>query len=258
MTPTPADSGLWVRRYHPASDSRARLICFPHAGGSASYFHPVSAALTPLVEVAAIQYPGRQDRRLDPCIDDVGELAARVWDELRPQLTDDRPVALFGHSMGAVVSFEVARLMERDSGAGPLVLFASGRRAPSRTRDENVHQRDDAGIIDELRGLGGTDSRVLSDPELLEMILPALRSDYRAVERYSRDAGVTIGSPISVMVGDSDSRTSMEEAHAWQDHTTAGIEVHTYTGGHFYLEQHQAAVIGTIRDTLSKRGVPLG
>jgi surfactin synthase thioesterase subunit len=255
VTQRPADSGLWVRRYHPAPGSRVRLFCFPHAGGSASYYHPVSAALSPAVEVAAIQYPGRQDRRLEPCVEDIGTLAALVWDELRPRLADGtgRPVALFGHSMGAVVAFEVARLMERDTGTGPAVLFASGRRAPSRTRDENVSGRDDAGVVREMRDLGGTDSRLLADPELLEMILPALRSDYRAIEKYHRGTDARITAPISVLVGDTDPRTTPEEAHAWREHTTGEVEVHTYPGGHFYLERQQAAVLGTIRDTLAKR-----
>lgn len=189
-THTSSDTSLWVRRYHPAPDSPVRLVCFPHAGGSASYFNPVSAALSPAVEVAAIQYPGRQDRRTDPCVGDLGELAALVWEQLRQVLAERPgvPTALFGHSMGSIVAFEVARLMEREPGTGPLVLFASGRRAPSIPHDDNVSSRDEAGIVAEMRALGGTDSRVLSDPELLEMVLPALRNDYRAVENYCSDS----------------------------------------------------------------------
>jgi pyochelin biosynthesis protein PchC len=262
-THTRSDISLWLRRYHPAPSSRVRLVCFPHAGGSASYFHSVSAALAPAVEVAAVQYPGRQDRRADPCIDDIGELAARVWEQLRQVLAErpEVPTALFGHSMGSIVAFEVARLMERDTGTGtgtcpgPLVLFASGRRAPSIPHDDDISGRDEAGIVAEMRALGGTDSRVLSDPELLEMVLPALRSDYRAVESYCRDAGTRISAPVSVLVGDTDPRTSMEQARAWSGHTSGAMEIHTYPGGHFYLEHNQAAVRGTISDTFAKHGI---
>lgn len=258
-THTPSDTSLWLRRYHPAPGSRVRLVCFPHAGGSASYYHPVSAALSPAVEVTAVQYPGRQDRRAEPCVDDLGDLAARVWEHLRPALAERQglPTALFGHSMGAVVSFEVARLMERDTGAGPLVLFASGRRAPSIPQDDDISSRDEAGIVREMRALGGTDSRVLSDPELLEMVLPALRSDYGAVERYRRGTDARISAPVSVLVGDSDPRTTLEQARAWDLHTSGGTSLHTYTGGHFYLEHHQNAVLDTIRGTLAEHGLPV-
>ncbi|SES46678.1 Surfactin synthase thioesterase subunit [Streptomyces sp. yr375] len=258
-THTPSDTSLWVRRYHQAPGSRVRLICFPHAGGSASYFNPVSAALSPAVEVAAIQYPGRQDRRAEPCVGDLRELAALVWEQLRPVLAErpEVPTALFGHSMGSIVAFEVARLMEREPGTGPLVLFASGRRAPAIPHDDDISGRDEAGIVAEMRALGGTDSRVLADPELLEMVLPALRNDYRAVESYCSDADTRISAPVSVLVGDTDPRTSMEQAHAWSGHTSGTMEIHTYPGGHFYLEHNQAGVLGTIRDTLTKHGIRL-
>ncbi|MEU3349650.1 alpha/beta fold hydrolase [Streptomyces sp. NPDC006700] len=252
MTLSAAESDQWIRRYNPAPESRLGLVCFPHAGGSAPYYSPVSAALAPAYEVTAVQYPGRQERRHTPCIDDIGELARQAHAALADAgiVGPGRPVALFGHSMGAVVAFEVARLMERD-GAGPLVLFASGRRAPSRFREESVHLRDDDGIIADIRALGGTDSRILQDRELLEMVLPTLRSDYRAVERYWRGTDVRIGAPIAVLVGDSDPHTTPEEALAWRDHTSGGCEVHTFPGGHFYLEDRQQEVLATVTEVLA-------
>ncbi|MCX4750305.1 alpha/beta fold hydrolase [Kitasatospora sp. NBC_01287] len=251
MTTPVVDSALWIRNYHPAPQARARLVCFPHAGGSASYYFPVSAALSPELDVFAVQYPGRQDRRADPFIDTIDELADVIHLALTPTVRDGGPFAFFGHSMGSVLAFEVARRFEERDGISPAAVFASGRRAPSRLREENVHLRDDAGIIKEMRNLGGTDSRVLGDPELLAMVLPAIRNDYRAVERYSRGTDARIAAPIVVLTADDDPRTTVEEARAWSDHTTGTSELHTFTGGHFYLEQHAGPVINVISRTMA-------
>lgn len=166
------DTGLWMRRFHPADDAAVRVVCFPHAGGAASYFFPVASALSPAADVLAVQYPGRQDRRREPCIDNIEALADAVLAELPHWL--DRPLVLFGHSMGATVAFEVARRLERD-GTIPLALVVSGRRAPSRHRVETVHLRDDNGLITELKALSGTDAQVFGNEELLRMVLPAVR-----------------------------------------------------------------------------------
>lgn len=256
MTLSAAESDQWIRLYNPAPEGSLGLVCFPHAGGSAPYYSPVSAALAPSYEVTAIQYPGRQERRRTPCIDDIGELARQAHAALvrTGTIASGRPVALFGHSMGAIVAFEVARLMERDGGSGPVVLFASGRRAPSRFREDNVHLRDDDGIIEDIRALGGTDTRVLEDRELLDLVLPTLRSDYRAVERYRRGTDATIDAPIAVLVGDSDPHTTPQEALAWAEHTTDSCEVHTFPGGHFYLEDQQTEVLRTVTDVLERLG----
>src|SRR5947207_7750544 len=108
MTALVSDDGLWIRRFHPAPPGTPRLVCLPHAGGSASFYFPVSRALSPAVDVLAVQYPGRQDRRHERCVDNIPELAAQVLAVLRPWLTG--PTALFGHSMGASLAFELARL----------------------------------------------------------------------------------------------------------------------------------------------------
>ncbi|WP_018502753.1 thioesterase II family protein [Parafrankia discariae] len=253
MTTAPADDSLWLRRFHSAPPSQTpqgqmTLVCFPHAGGSASFFYPVSAALQPTLQVLALQYPGRQDRRHEPCLTSIAELADETFTALRPLL--DRPLAFFGHSMGATLAFEVAVRMKQRLGLAPATLFASGRRAPSRHRHETVHQLGDAGLIGELKKLSGTDSRVLGDLELLQSILPAIRGDYRAAETYRYTPGPRLDCPVIVLTGDQDPKVTLDEARAWADHTTGPSELRVFPGGHFYLANHQTAVINLISDQL--------
>ncbi|MFG1780706.1 thioesterase II family protein [Micromonospora sp. NPDC049051] len=248
MTTPDTDNGLWVRRFHPAPGGARRLVCLPHAGGSASFYFPVSRSLSPAVEVLSIQYPGRQDRRHEKCIGDIHQLAREVFTVLRPWL--DEPVAIFGHSMGASVGFELARLIEQDGGRAAH-LFASGRRAPSQERHETVHLLDDEGLLADVRKLSGTNSAVLGDPEMLRAALPAIRSDYRAAETYTYRPGPPLSCPITVFTGDDDPKTTVEEARAWSTHTTGAFDIKVYPGGHFFLAEHQPAVLRTISTALS-------
>lgn len=242
MTPLKVDTSAWVRCYNQRPDAARRLVCFPHAGGSAPFYLPMSRALRS-AEVHSVQYPGRLDRRGEPCIDNIADLADQVHAALRPELTSD--VAFFGHSMGALVAYEVALRMQAEGNA-PDVLFASGRRAPSRYREEQIHRRDDAGILSEMKRLAGTDARVLGDEELLRMILPAIRGDYTAVETYRSRPGTELGCPIEVLTGDADPVTSADEAQDWAKHTSGPCTVHTYKGGHFFLADHSADIIDLI------------
>jgi surfactin synthase thioesterase subunit len=245
---TPANTeSPWVRRFHSHQDTAASLVCLPHAGGSASFYVPMSASLAPAVGVLAIQYPGRQDRRTEPAITDLRELAARIHAALRP--LPEQPVALFGHSMGATIAFELARLLERD-GATVSRLFVSGRCAPSRHRDESIHRRSDAGLVAELRRLAGTDSQFLDDEDMLAMILPALRSDYQALETYRYRPGPMLACPISVFVGDCDPRVTVDEARVWQEHTEAEFDLTVFAGGHFYLSENWSAIVDAVTDRL--------
>ncbi|GAA3062729.1 oleoyl-ACP hydrolase [Streptomyces sp. NRRL B-1568] len=257
MTAATADPATanspWIRRYHSALPTAPRLVCFPHAGGSASFYFPVAGALAPDVDVLAVQYPGRQDRRAEPLVDSVHALADRVFADLRPYAEDTgRPLVFFGHSMGATVAFEVARRIQAAGLPAPARLFASARRAPSRTRPDQVHKRDDDGLIAELRRLSGTDSRVLGNEEIMRMALPAIRNDYKAVETYRADSGVRIDSPVTVFVGDDDPTTSLDEAKAWNEHTTAECELRIFPGGgHFYLADRPAEVIEEIKNRIT-------
>ncbi|MFF7490302.1 thioesterase II family protein [Streptomyces luteogriseus] len=243
MSTPHVDENLWVRQFHPAPAAATRLVCFPHAGGSAPYFLPVSKALSPGVDVLAIQYPGRQDRRQEKCVDNIADLADAVTAELLPWT--DRPLVLFGHSMGATLAFEVALRLERKD-IVPLALFASGRRAPSRYRDERVHQRSDDEIIRELKALSGTSSEVLGNEEILRMAMPAIRGDYTAAETYRHTGGARLSAPIQVHYGTEDPRVSREEAEAWAEHTSGRFDIQSYPGGHFYLNDEGPRVIEAI------------
>ncbi|HEV2636987.1 MAG TPA: alpha/beta fold hydrolase [Actinocrinis sp.] len=238
------DEKNWFRRLRPAAGAEHRLVCFPHAGGAATYFTPIARALAPQVDVVAVQYPGRQDRRNEPGIEDIGVLADRIYEIMRTWTS--RPLALFGHSMGAVIAFEVARRLRRDNPTQALHLFASGRRAPHLYREESVHLRDDAGIAAEVRSLGGTESQLLQDPEVLEMILPALRSDYRAVETYRYRPGGPPPCPITVLTGDQDPHTTIEEAREWDEHAQDPFELRVFSGGHFFLAGNAAEVLAIL------------
>ncbi|EST36340.1 thioesterase II family protein [Streptomyces roseochromogenus] len=249
MTTLAEHDRLWIRRYHPRPDAAARLVCLPHAGGSATFYHPVSASLPASVDVLAVQYPGRQDRRNEPCADSIQELADHVTSVLLPWT--DRPLLFFGHSMGATLGFEVARRLERDHGVVLHALFASARRAPSCPRDESVHLRDDDGLIAEMRNLSGTDSAILDDEELIRMALPAIRADYRAAETYRYEPGPNLRCPIVGLVGDDDPKVTVDEARAWSRHTDASFDLHVFQGGHFYLTSHQREVL----DLLAKEAV---
>ncbi|MFF2847788.1 thioesterase II family protein [Streptomyces sp. NPDC058001] len=230
----------WIRRYHPSTGSAVRLVCFPHAGGSASFYHPVSVRFAPEVDVVALQYPGRQDRRKEPCVDDIAVLADRLAEEIGA--LSEKPTVHFGHSMGAVLAFETALRLEAGGVNPPRAIVASGRRAPSRRRDERVHQRDDNGVIAELRLLNGTDSAVFGHDELLRMALPAIRGDYTAIETYTCAPERRVRCGVTALTGDSDPWTTLEEAAAWKEHTDGAFRLQVFPGGHFFLTDHQNAV----------------
>ncbi|MEV6133372.1 alpha/beta fold hydrolase [Streptomyces violaceusniger] len=242
------DTGVWLRRYRIAPAPRARLICFPHAGGSASYFVPVSRRLSPELDVLAVQYPGRQDRLHEPCVEDIGTLADRLVPELLPLA--DRPLALFGHSMGAAVAFETVRRME-ERGVAPAILFVSSRPSPSSIRDECLHRSGDRAIIAEMQRLNGTAAGILEDPAFLDMILPALRGDYKAVETYRcRPPHAAVDCSVVALMGDDDPQAPHEECLRWKEHTRGRFDLHVFEGGHFYLNTHAESVMSIIAERI--------
>lgn len=233
----------WIQPLGPTSGAAARLFCLPHAGGAASFFRPLAAGLAGPVEVLGVQYPGRQARFVEPPLTSLVDLADQVAAALAPRL--DLPFALFGHSMGALLAYEVALRLERD-GSAPRWLFASGHGAPSRPTGPPTYQLDDDGLVAELHRLNGTELAVLDDPDLIEIILPVFRADLTAVQTYRPSAGAPLRCPVTVLLGDADPTTTIEDARAWAAHAAGPHEVIVLPGGHFYLTAQWPRVISAV------------
>ena len=244
------DPKLWLRRFRPAEDAPRRLVCVPHAGGSASFYRPmalVHGAGADAADVVVLQYPGRQDRLREPGITDIDAYADLIASVLATQPA--KPTVYFGHSMGAAICYEVAlRLAGAD--AAPSALVVSGRRAPGTSRVERVHLRDDDGLLAEVRKLDGTESGVLDNIELLRMALPSIRTDFTAIETYPARPGRPVDCPITALLGTDDPKCTVAEAERWREHTTDAFRLRVLPGGHFYLTSAEAEVNEEIKREL--------
>jgi surfactin synthase thioesterase subunit len=235
---------IWFRCAQTRPWASMRLICFPHAGGSAVFYRSWAKALTPAIEVHAVQYPGRADRIRDPFITDGRQLARLVAGALSPLL--DRPVVLFGHSMGAVLAYEVARILE-NRGNTPAHLFVSGARpAHQRGESDGNAGKDDDALVAEMVKLGGSDAEVLADPEMRELILPYVRNDFALVESYTYRPAEPLTTPVTAMVGDADPHVTAAQATGWGELTSGAFTINEFPGDHFYLVPQQAQVVSEI------------
>ncbi|MFJ6047683.1 thioesterase II family protein [Streptomyces sp. NPDC092307] len=256
----------WIRCFHPKPTARYTLVCFPHAGGSASYYFDLSAALDPDIEMLVVQYPGRENRLFEEPAGSVAALADGVYEALRTRLP--RRPAFFGHSMGGLIAFEVARRLEAAGGTAPHLLVASASPAPSVRTDmltagadgqagagarhgeaEAEPEPDDA-VLARIMGLGGTSDGVRQDPELMRLVLPAIRGDLRALAEYRVDAGAVVGCPVTVFVADGDHDVPLAEAGAWGAHTTADADVHVFEGDHFYFSGNPPTFLELLQDAV--------
>ncbi|MFE2146973.1 thioesterase II family protein [Streptomyces sp. NPDC059456] len=246
-----ADTGLWLHRTAPVADPVARLICFPHAGGSASFFRDWGHRI-PGVEVYAVRYPGRAERLAEPVATDLRALARAVADAVAPLA--DRPLALFGHSMGAPIALETAAALEA-RGIDPVHLFASGSRdAPYPSAEDwaDPDEDDDPAVIERLLTLGGTDPELAADPEFQELVLPYVRADAAMFHAYAPGSGTDAGRapsvrcPVTTLTGDADADA---DCRPWSELTSGCVREQAVRGDHFYLVA--APPHDLIRDTLT-------
>jgi pyochelin biosynthetic protein PchC len=225
-------SGPWFRVYWPRPFARTRLVIFPHGGGSASFYRPLAKLLGPDVEPVIVQYPGREDRLDEECVPDMATMADRITEVLLPLL--DRQVVLFGHSMGASVAHEVSRRLLARYGRRPSMLVASGRPGPVFQLPGENHLDDDR-LWAEVTRLKGTDTRLLVSEHVRQMVMPALRADYRLIETYRAPLGCDLDCPVAACVGDADDEVPAEESLAWRDATTGTFTSRVFRGDHFFL-----------------------
>ncbi|MGV9667391.1 thioesterase II family protein [Nocardia niigatensis] len=254
MTAQRLTGTAWLRELKSDPRPDTVLVCFPPGGGSVTAYRELAQRFGSGTAVFGVQYPGRQDRLADEPISVLTELADRAATDLLAWPKDVR-LAIFGHSMGATVAYEAARRVEA-GGRALTHLFVSGRPAPAFSETARLHAGPDEGLIADLERLSNDPAsvRILRDePGLAEVVLPALRSDYRAVETYRHRPGAPLRAPITTLVSSADPTTSAAQAGEWRDYTAAGFDLATFPGGHFYLDlpENQPVLVDLIARALA-------
>ncbi|MGH4006813.1 MAG: thioesterase II family protein [Pseudonocardiaceae bacterium] len=247
---TPPASSCWVQVSRPRPAARLRLICLPAAGGGASRYRDWPAYLPGDVEVVAVQLPGRENRFNEHPVESMEQLVDPLLDGLAGYLAS--PFALFGHSMGALIGFELARRM-RPGGLAPVHLFASGCRAPHLpSRSPDWHTLPDREFLAAIGELGGVPPELLAQREFLDAMLPLLRADCALVETYAFQPRDPLSCPVSAFGGLRDPEVLPEDVRAWSHHTTGPFRVHLLPGDHFFINSARAELLRQVVSELIK------
>lgn len=226
-----------------------RLFCIPYAGGGPSVFRAWSTRVPVHVEVCAVHLPGRETRINEPAIDDWMYLVRELSDAIAPYL--DRPYALFGHSLGGLIGFELAREVRRRYGVEPVHLFISGCPAPQLRDTDLISDLPEAEFLDRVRQMNGTPPEVMSHPELMTLIVPTLRADFSLRDTYRYRVELPLACPISAFGGMHDKEVGYDQLEGWHEHTAAHFNMRLFQGGHFFLRTAQASVLEAVTDSLT-------
>jgi surfactin synthase thioesterase subunit len=249
---TPRMFSKWVTCPRPRSDARARLFCLPFAGGGASAYRLWADSVPAWIEVCPVQLPGREDRYREARYTRVTDLSRALAQELSPYL--DLPYAIFGHSMGALVGFELTHALRRAALPPPRALFLAAYPAPHANQGRApIHQLPDDQFIAEMRRMQGTPEAVLQNADLMAFMLPVLRADFEACDTYvGADAcAVPLDCPIVAYGGAEDHDIDAEALADWRQVTTGPFAVRMLPGTHFFVQSHRGPLIADITGRLT-------
>lgn len=237
---TSTHHGRWFRRFDTYPNAKRRLICFHHAGGGPSLFWDWHRHVTPGTEVWGVAMPGRETRYAEAPLDRMDELGATLADTLPLDL----PFAFFGHSLGGVVGFEVARRLRERGLPEPAHLFVSACFAPHLClRKQSRAMLSDAELLQTLESFGATPKEILDHPDYLQMVLKVLRADFNLIDRYAPPAGCEVQFPITAYAGTVDPHVPPDLMTAWSRWSTSGFTCRSFDGDHFYINQQRAVLV---------------
>ncbi len=239
---TASSSPAWIVRPRVTGSTRVRLFCFPYAGGGASAFFAWREHLPAEIDLCLVQLPGRETRLRERGYTHLPALIEALVPALLPYL--DQPFVLFGHSLGAMISFELTRALRRRQMPLPLHLVASGCRAPHLPSAESVlHALPDSELMAELKRLNGTPAALLADRELMELLLPLFRADFALFETYEYLAEAPLPCPITALGGLQDTRATGEQVAHWREQTSQQFALQMFPGGHFFLHESRQQLL---------------
>lgn len=230
----------WLRVLREGEHPRARLVCLPHAGGSASFFRPWLAHLPGDIDLLAVQYPGREERFNEVHVPCLATLAEHIT--LALLALPVRPLLLFGHSMGAALAYAVGVQLEA-VGMGAAHIFVSAHAPPHRQPPSDLHRQDDSALIADILRQDAQAAGLWANPQLRAVFLPALRSDYQAIETWRPAHLPPLAAPLDVLLARDDAEVSLEQARAWADLSGHLPDIRLFDGDHFYLKHQLRPVI---------------
>lgn len=244
--------GEWLTTVRPNPSAALNLFCLPYAGGGASAFRAWARELPAAIEVCAVQFPGRETRWLEEPFERMRPLTSALADVLAKHL--GRPYALFGHSMGALVAFELTRELRRRRIAGPRLLVASAHRAPD-LPSPTAPLRDlpEEQLVEHMGRIQGTSDALLQDADVRAFMLPLIRADFAVCETYVYEPDAPLECPILAIGGTADPHVSRLELEAWRDHTRAEFALRLVHGGHFYLHSARSTLLRHLGAELARR-----
>lgn len=233
----------------PQSAAAIRLFCFPNAGGSAALYHPWIGAFGSTIDICPIEYAGRGTRSAEAYHHALQSLVQSLHNDLAPYLT--RPFAFFGHSMGALVAYELASAIRLSNKQQPQHLFVSAHRgADLLRRIDDSYILDDAALTERIRELGGTPQEALENNELMALVLPTIRADFGICDTYTYAKSPPLTCPITALGGWKDPWVDEDELAAWERHTSAEFTLRLFQGNHFYLQTQQRPLLHHIGSQL--------
>ncbi len=241
----------WVMKPRVSNGASLRLFCFPYAGGGAIIYHGWPPRL-PMIELLSVQLPGRETRLKEAPYTSLPALVRATGQALLPFF--DKPFCFFGHSMGALIAFELAREIRREYGLSPRHIFVSGRRAPTiPLQHKTIHDLPQKEFIERLRDLNGTRPAVLEFTELIELLLPMLKADFAICETYVYKHDEPLNCGISAFGGLEDGHVKREHLEAWRQQTVREFKLRMLPGDHFFLHSSQEVLLEIMFRELHKQ-----